>query len=46
MDDGDIEEALRIACRAAAVCVTRPGAADSIPKREELLSGGHINEIS
>lgn len=36
MDDRDIEQALRLACKAAAVCVTRPGAADSIPKREEL----------
>ena len=32
----DVEEALRLACKAAAVCVTRPGAADSIPRREEL----------
>jgi len=32
----DPEEALRTACRAAAICVTRPGAADSIPKRSEL----------
>jgi ribokinase len=32
----DVEEALRYACKAAAVCVTRPGAADSIPRREEL----------
>lgn len=32
----DVEEALRFASKAAAVCVTRPGAADSIPKREEL----------
>jgi ribokinase len=32
----DVEEALRFACKAAAVCVTRPGAAESIPKREEL----------
>ena len=30
------EEALKTACRAAAVCVTSPGAADSIPKRVEL----------
>ena len=28
--------ALRMACRAAAVCVTRPGAAASIPRRSEL----------
>jgi ribokinase len=31
-----IEAALETACRAAAVCVTRPGAADSIPARDEL----------
>lgn len=28
--------ALKIACHAAAICVTRPGAADSIPLRSEL----------
>lgn len=28
--------ALKIACRAAAICVTRPGAAGSIPLRKEL----------
>lgn len=32
----DVETALETACRAAAVCVTRPGAADSIPRREEI----------
>jgi ribokinase len=31
-----IETALETACRAAAICVTRPGAADSIPARDEL----------
>ncbi len=31
-----VEAALQLACQAAAVCVTRPGAADSIPKRVEL----------
>lgn len=29
-------QALKIACHAAAICVTRPGAADSIPRRAEL----------
>jgi ribokinase len=29
-------EACRLACRAAALCVTRPGAMDAIPRREEL----------
>lgn len=29
-------EALKTACRAAAICVTRQGAADSIPRRDEL----------
>jgi ribokinase len=33
---GDPERALAAGCRAAAVCVTRPGAADSIPSREQL----------
>lgn len=32
----DAESALRMACRAAALCVTRPGAADSIPTRREV----------
>ncbi len=31
--------ALRMACRAAAFCVTRPGAAASIPRRAELTRG-------
>jgi len=34
----DPPKALRLACRAAAVCVTRPGAADSIPRRQELVA--------
>ena len=29
-------QSLKIACQAAAICVTRPGAADSIPRRHEL----------
>ena len=32
------EEALRTACRAAALCVVRPGAADSIPRRDEVAA--------
>ena len=31
-----IETCLEAACRAAAICVTRPGAASSIPTRDEL----------
>jgi ribokinase len=31
-----VPEALRWACRAAAICVQRPGAAASIPRRDEL----------
>jgi len=34
----DMEHALQTACRAAAVCVTRAGAADSIPAMAEVLS--------
>lgn len=34
---GDPAVALAYACRAAAICVTRPGAADSIPWRKELV---------
>lgn len=33
---GDVNAALELACQAAAICVTRPGAADSIPCRKEL----------
>ena len=33
-----VEEILKIACRAAALSVTRPGAASSIPNREEITS--------
>lgn len=32
----DLKKALEIACRASALCVTRPGASDSIPKKFEL----------
>lgn len=32
----DVRTALSTACRAAAICVTRPGAAVSIPKKEEI----------
>ena len=32
-----IEACLKTACRAAAICVTRPGAADSIPFANELI---------
>lgn len=33
---GNVSKALQIACKAAAICVTRPGAADSIPCRKEV----------
>ena len=36
-DEVKPERALSIACRAASICVTRRGAADSIPLREEVL---------
>jgi len=36
MNGATIQAALEIACKAAAICVTRPGAADSIPKRNEV----------
>lgn len=32
----NVGKALQIACKAAAICVTRPGAADSIPFRKEV----------
>ncbi len=35
-DQRGIETALRLACRAAAICVTRAGAAESIPTAAEL----------
>jgi ribokinase len=33
----DVEYCLRLACKASAICVQRPGAADSIPKRSEMM---------
>jgi ribokinase len=36
MSGAETKAALEIACQAAAICVTRPGAADSIPKRKEV----------
>jgi len=36
MRTGRPREALALGCRAAAVCVTRPGASDSIPYRKEV----------
>ncbi len=36
MQTGDPAKALSDACRAAAICVTRPGASESIPFRHEL----------
>jgi ribokinase len=32
----EVEDAIRLACRAAALCVQRPGAAASIPHRQEI----------
>lgn len=36
MQSGDPARALAYGCRAAAICVTRAGASDSIPLRKEL----------
>jgi ribokinase len=36
MEGMQTKAALELGCRAAAVCVTRPGAMDSIPRRAEL----------
>ena len=36
LQTGDPAAALKLGCRAAALCVTRPGAADSIPRHSEL----------
>jgi ribokinase len=36
MQTGDPAKALAKGCHAAAICVTRPGAADSIPSRHEM----------
>jgi ribokinase len=32
----EVEAALRLACRAAELCIKRRGAAESIPRREEV----------
>ncbi|MBD3243256.1 MAG: ribokinase [Chitinivibrionales bacterium] len=37
---GEMQQALEMGCAAAAVCVTRPGAASSIPRRDEVVTGG------
>lgn len=42
MRTDDPAKALEMGCRAAAICVTRPGASDSIPFRHELETVGHI----
>ncbi|MHA2359135.1 MAG: PfkB family carbohydrate kinase, partial [Candidatus Thorarchaeota archaeon] len=34
--DSQVDEALRIACRASSICATRPGASDSIPFFDEV----------
>ncbi len=34
---GDVRSALEVACKAAALCVTRPGAAGSIPDRAAVM---------
>lgn len=36
IETGDVKKALGKGCRAAAICVTRSGAADSIPRKEEV----------
>ena len=36
IQSGDPAKALSLGCRAAAICVTRAGASDSIPRRKEL----------
>ncbi len=38
MRSNDPAQALRLGCRAAAICVTRPGAAESIPLLQEVLT--------
>lgn len=37
IQSGKVGPALQMACKAAAICVTRPGAADSIPCRKEVM---------
>lgn len=34
--NGDAQAALALGCRAAGICVTRPGAASAIPRRDEV----------
>jgi len=38
MRTGDPPRALQAGCQAAAICVTRPGASDSIPRRADIAS--------
>jgi ribokinase len=42
MSGAEVRRALQIACRASAICVTRPGAAESIPKRHEVEAEENI----
>lgn len=41
MRTGKPASALQLGCRAAALCVTRPGASDSVPWRHELADAGN-----
>jgi ribokinase len=41
----DISSCLITACKAAAICVTRPGAATSIPERQELCLVGEEGDL-
>jgi ribokinase len=43
LNGADVEAAIRLACRAAALCVQRPGAAASIPRREEISLRPHAD---
>jgi ribokinase len=36
-DGGDVDEALAIATKAASVAISRPGAAESIPYKKEII---------
>ena len=36
---GNIGDAIKLACKASALCVTRRGAADSIPNLSEVMHG-------
>ena len=45
LDGGSVEEALKLASVASGIAVTRPGAADSVPTYEEVVSSDYYKNF-